>query len=265
MTVLLGCVKYTPALFYVGDAAESFTRTMQYIRSTVQSGRPGSAIASLAHTHSTTRWLTTRSDRIMAPVLRTLTVSYSDDTIYALAVTLSFLHLAFHDYSYANTTASGHFQARGGGGEAKGRVEKEGRRAEQFRRLGSVVAAVCSTEVVDFGCCLVWCFFVDAVCCLRLRGLLARFASFRPGVVFAARARLVIMPLVAFGGAIRTAASRLLLLFLLFFFFFCGSTGRQRSAIRNPLFSFSACGRLPRATRCGNVRHTCLFIPDTDV
>lgn len=46
----------------------------------------------------------------MAPVLRTLTVSYSDDTIYALAVTLSFLHLAFHDYSYANTTASGHFQ-----------------------------------------------------------------------------------------------------------------------------------------------------------
>lgn len=47
----------------------------------------------------------------MAPVLRTLTVSYSDDTIYALAVTLSFLHLAFHDYSYANT-ASGHFQAR---------------------------------------------------------------------------------------------------------------------------------------------------------
>ncbi|CAN0079611.1 unnamed protein product [Pylaiella littoralis] len=47
--------------------------------------------------------------RIMAPVLRTLTVSYSDDTIYALAVTLSFLHLAFHDYSYANT-ASGHFQ-----------------------------------------------------------------------------------------------------------------------------------------------------------
>eukprot|EP00903_Cladosiphon_okamuranus_P014501 g13451.t1 len=48
--------------------------------------------------------------RIMAPVLRTLTVSYSDDTIYALTVTLSFLHLAFHDYSYANTTASGHFQ-----------------------------------------------------------------------------------------------------------------------------------------------------------
>eukprot|EP00904_Undaria_pinnatifida_P005674 jgi/Undpi1/2236/HiC_scaffold_12.g05622.m1 len=47
--------------------------------------------------------------RIMAPVLRTLTVSYSDDTIYALAVTLSFLHLAFHDYSYANT-ASGLFQ-----------------------------------------------------------------------------------------------------------------------------------------------------------
>ncbi|CAN0442371.1 unnamed protein product [Ectocarpus sp. 12 AP-2014] len=51
--------------------------------------------------------------RIMAPVLRTLTVSYSDDTIYALAVTLSFLHLAFHDYSYANTSSSGHFQARG--------------------------------------------------------------------------------------------------------------------------------------------------------
>lgn len=49
--------------------------------------------------------------RIMAPVLRTLTVSYSDDTIYALAVMLSFVHLAFHDYSYTNT-ASGHFQVR---------------------------------------------------------------------------------------------------------------------------------------------------------
>ncbi|CAM9921966.1 unnamed protein product, partial [Phaeothamnion confervicola] len=47
--------------------------------------------------------------RTMAPVLRTLTVSYSDDTIYALAITLSALHLAFHDYSYANS-ASPHFR-----------------------------------------------------------------------------------------------------------------------------------------------------------
>lgn len=59
---------------------------------------------------ATVRSASLRGDRIMAPVLRTLTVSYSDDTIYALAVTFSFLHLAFHDYSYANT-ASGHFQA----------------------------------------------------------------------------------------------------------------------------------------------------------
>ncbi|CAM9141071.1 unnamed protein product [Discosporangium mesarthrocarpum] len=47
--------------------------------------------------------------RVMTPVLRTLTVSYADDTVYALAVTLSFLHLAFYDYSYANT-ASRQFQ-----------------------------------------------------------------------------------------------------------------------------------------------------------
>lgn len=45
----------------------------------------------------------------MAPVLRTLTVSYSTDTIYALAISCGFLHLAFHDYSFANT-ASGRFQ-----------------------------------------------------------------------------------------------------------------------------------------------------------
>lgn len=43
-------------------------------------------------------------------MLRTLTVSYSSDTIYALAVSCSFLHLAFHDYTHKNT-ASGRFQA----------------------------------------------------------------------------------------------------------------------------------------------------------
>jgi hypothetical protein len=39
--------------------------------------------------------------RIVAPVLRTLTVSYSDDTIYALALLLSGLHLVFYDYGAA--------------------------------------------------------------------------------------------------------------------------------------------------------------------
>lgn len=37
--------------------------------------------------------------RVISPVLRTLTVSFSDDTIYALALTFSGLHLVFHDYA----------------------------------------------------------------------------------------------------------------------------------------------------------------------
>ena len=51
--------------------------------------------------------------RIMAPVLRTLTVSYADDSIYAQTFTLSILHLAAHDYSYANAMSS-NFQVRTG-------------------------------------------------------------------------------------------------------------------------------------------------------
>jgi phosphatidylinositol glycan class C protein len=37
--------------------------------------------------------------RIVAPLLQTLTSSFSEDTIYALAITLSTIHLVFHDYS----------------------------------------------------------------------------------------------------------------------------------------------------------------------
>ena len=40
--------------------------------------------------------------RISAPVLQTLTSSYSVDTIYALALLFSSLHLCFHDYCYVD-------------------------------------------------------------------------------------------------------------------------------------------------------------------
>jgi hypothetical protein len=38
--------------------------------------------------------------RVLSPVLRTLIVSWSDDTIYALTVILSASHVIFHDYSW---------------------------------------------------------------------------------------------------------------------------------------------------------------------
>lgn len=41
--------------------------------------------------------------RIAAPVLRTLTSSFSGDTIHALAITFSSIHLTFHDYAYVNS------------------------------------------------------------------------------------------------------------------------------------------------------------------
>lgn len=40
--------------------------------------------------------------RIAAPVLQTLTSSFSDDTIHALAIVFSALHLVFHDYAFIN-------------------------------------------------------------------------------------------------------------------------------------------------------------------
>jgi hypothetical protein len=41
--------------------------------------------------------------RISAPILRTLTSSFSEDTIHALAITFSTIHLVFHDYAYVNS------------------------------------------------------------------------------------------------------------------------------------------------------------------
>jgi len=41
--------------------------------------------------------------RIAAPVLRTLTSAISEDTIHALAISLSTIHLMFHDYAYVNS------------------------------------------------------------------------------------------------------------------------------------------------------------------
>ena len=40
--------------------------------------------------------------RMVAPVLKELTLSFSSDTIHALAISLSAIHLAFHDYSFVN-------------------------------------------------------------------------------------------------------------------------------------------------------------------
>jgi len=44
--------------------------------------------------------------RVAAPVLRTLTSSFSGDTIHALALTFSTIHLTFHDYAYVNSETS---------------------------------------------------------------------------------------------------------------------------------------------------------------
>lgn len=41
--------------------------------------------------------------RVAAPILRTLTSSFSGDTIHALAITFSSIHLTFHDYAYVNS------------------------------------------------------------------------------------------------------------------------------------------------------------------
>jgi len=43
--------------------------------------------------------------RLVAPVLQTLTVSYSMDTVHALALFFSSIHLAFFDYSYITNTS----------------------------------------------------------------------------------------------------------------------------------------------------------------
>ncbi len=47
--------------------------------------------------------------RIAAPVLQTLTLSFSADTVYALAIALATVHLVFHDYAFAmHSNADGH-------------------------------------------------------------------------------------------------------------------------------------------------------------
>ena len=42
--------------------------------------------------------------RIVSPVLQTLTSSYSNDTIDALVIIFSTIHLVFYDYAYVNDT-----------------------------------------------------------------------------------------------------------------------------------------------------------------
>ena len=40
---------------------------------------------------------------LVSPVLQTLTKSYANDTIWALATSLGLLHLVTHDYNYVNS------------------------------------------------------------------------------------------------------------------------------------------------------------------
>jgi hypothetical protein len=47
---------------------------------------------------------------LLAPIFRTLTKSYTDDTIWALAITLCFVHLVFADYDYMNGAGDHAFQ-----------------------------------------------------------------------------------------------------------------------------------------------------------
>jgi hypothetical protein len=42
--------------------------------------------------------------RVVSPVLQTLTSSYSNDTIDALVIIFSTIHLVFYDYAYVNNT-----------------------------------------------------------------------------------------------------------------------------------------------------------------
>jgi Phosphatidylinositol N-acetylglucosaminyltransferase len=44
--------------------------------------------------------------RVVAPVLRTLTLSVADDSIQALAIALSAVHLVAHDYAHANAISA---------------------------------------------------------------------------------------------------------------------------------------------------------------
>lgn len=57
---------------------------------------------------STLWWffLLAASLRVLSPVLRTSTVSYSDDTIYALTLLLLGIHLLFYDYSSSSASLS---------------------------------------------------------------------------------------------------------------------------------------------------------------
>jgi phosphatidylinositol glycan class C protein len=41
--------------------------------------------------------------RVAAPVLRTLTLSISGDTVHAMGITMATIHLVFHDYAYINS------------------------------------------------------------------------------------------------------------------------------------------------------------------
>jgi phosphatidylinositol glycan class C protein len=41
--------------------------------------------------------------RVAAPVLRTLTLSISGDTVHAMGITMATMHLVFHDYAYINS------------------------------------------------------------------------------------------------------------------------------------------------------------------
>jgi len=75
---------------------------------------------------------------ILSPLLRTLTESWSEDTIIAIAVTMLIVHLAFHDYDFilrSKTTLEQWYQARGD----VARVKRSWQRVDYSQALNAIV------------------------------------------------------------------------------------------------------------------------------
>jgi hypothetical protein len=75
---------------------------------------------------------------ILSPLLRTLTRSWSEDTIVAIAVTMLIVHLAFHDYDFISrtkTTLEQWYQNRGD----VARVKRVWQRVDNSQALNAII------------------------------------------------------------------------------------------------------------------------------
>ena len=75
---------------------------------------------------------------ILSPLLRTLTRSWSEDTIIAIAVTMLIVHLAFHDYDFilrSKTTLEQWYQVRG----QVARVKRSWQRVDNSQALNAII------------------------------------------------------------------------------------------------------------------------------